>query len=858
MNRMSDITRANFTIRPGPATSVAAGRRLRVLMCTHSTIHRSTWGGVEVYQRGLAIMLGRDIEAFLWLRLDGQCQLIDSQGTVLERFDMPDVGWLDCLTNAPEEAAFSSIISQYGFDLVHFQHLGHHAASLPIIAKASGVGTVFSAHDFFLVCSRYNLLNHDQLFCDIGNKSVSACDICLRISEGLPAGAQGTRRAFMVEVIRSIDVFLFGSLQSESLTTRIYPELAKRRRVVIGVPMPKGTAFETPPIRSEKEGAPLVIAVVGNFLRAKGADAVISLIEEANPELFQFHIIGNAEGHYADVLNRWNKPNVVYHGRYAPGELGVIADADVSLHLSIWPETYCISLSETWQRRLIPIVSDVGALGERVTHGVNGFKVAIGDVSAVLDHLELLRASPATRRAIVANIGAHLWTDHGDYAASLIEIYRSVSPRRPLGDAGLGLDAGQIHLLPHPSWKIPAPPRHILDPSRRSNIRLELPPAIQDWSYIQGSEVHVDTICGVRPEFLRETSFNPAPELHVRGWTFVPGVNVAGQIVIALVGEGGGPVIFFPASRDSRDDIVAIFPRAPVRSGFEGRVALRGKWCEGHYGVAIVNGFGDRASFCLTGLVVEIKDSHVVGVLLDPPSNAKALTTFYRVSRQTGEEDDIALTRLPFDRDAWATDRAMAYCIDLLEACGGEDAKAADGAARAFNIRGWGFVHRSGLAGLLYIGLVDLESGARTFYPAVRRVRGDVGRYHFDAPLCCGFEEQLALPRSWGAGQFACVLVNTVNGAASYQFTGLSLTLRDGGISEVVKRDLNQIEVKVMEYHLREAHIERPIVQGDAAEIRISEVPAIEPRSEDRETARQVVRHKALRTSRKAPRAATR
>ena len=130
---------------------------------------------------------------------------------MLERFDMSDVGWLDSLTDAPEEVAFSNVISQYGIDLVHFQHLGHHAASLPIIAKASGVGTVFSAHDFFLVCSRYNLLNNEQVYCDIGEKWISACDICLRISDGLPAGAQETRRAFMIEVIRSIDVFLFGS-----------------------------------------------------------------------------------------------------------------------------------------------------------------------------------------------------------------------------------------------------------------------------------------------------------------------------------------------------------------------------------------------------------------------------------------------------------------------------------------------------------------------------------------------------------------------------------------------------------------------------------------------------------------------
>ena len=483
-----------------PTPPSPASRKLRVLMCTHSTMHRNEWGGVEVYQQTLCAMFEREVDVLFWLRRDGQCHLMDERGAVLERFDMHEIGWLDSLTDAPEEVAFSNVLGQYGIDLVHFQHLGHHAASLPIIAKSAGIGTVFSAHDFFLVCSRYNLLNHEQVFCDIGHKSVSACDICLRIAEKVEAGAQQTRRAFMGEVIRSIDVFLFGTAYSEWLSMRVYPELARRRRVVLGIPTPPNTMVGTRAARveAEAEAAPLVVAIVGNVLRAKGADALISLIEEANPQLFRFHVLGHAEPAYADVFARWDKPNVTYHGRYAPGDLAKVAGADVALHLSIWPETYCISLSEVWQAGLIPIASDIGAFGDRIEHGKNGFKVGVGDSSAVLDTLELLRASPGVRRAVRANIGPHLWTDARAYAAALLAIYRSVTPARPLGDAGLGLDAGQVHLLAHPSWKTLAPPRHIFDPSRRSSLRLELSGAIQDWSHIQGSEVYIDA--GLRPD----------------------------------------------------------------------------------------------------------------------------------------------------------------------------------------------------------------------------------------------------------------------------------------------------------------------------------------------------------------------
>ena len=795
LQQIRDITKAYFEVRRAPLPTVAANRRLRVLMCTHSTIHRNEWGGVEVYQQTLSAMFEREVEIFFWLRRDGQCHLMDDNGVVLERFDMHDIGWLDSLTDAPEEVAFSNVIGLYSFDLVHFQHLGHHTASLPIIAKAAGVGTVFSAHDFFLVCSRYNLLNHEQVFCDIGNKSISACDICLRIAENIPAGAQQTRRAFMVEVIRSIDVFLFGTTYSEALTMRIYPELSKRRRAVLGIPMPNSTVIDTsPPVRPDD--TPLVVAVVGNFLRSKGADVIMALIEEANPQLFRFHLLGNAEPQYAEVFARWNKSNVIYHGRYSPGDLTSIAHADVALHLSIWPETYCISLSEVWQGGLIPIVSDIGAFGDRVVHGVNGYKVDVGDASAVLDHLELLRASSATRRAIHANIGPHLWTDYRSYAASLLEIYRSVTPARSLGDVGLGLDAGQVHLLPHPSWKNLAPPRHIFDPSRRSTIRLELPSNIQDWTHIQGSEVYIDSVCGLTPELLDKKGFRPVADLQVSGWTFVPNIRVGGQISLALVGEEEGPVIFFPASRDIRDDIMAKFSGAPRRSGFTGQIALRGKWCEGRYRVAIINSFGDRAAFCLTSLDVEIKDGQVTDARLALPSNQAIIRAFYRVAQQTGEDHDTALSRLPVKDHDWRPEQSLKHHIDSICEADAEDAEPMQPPGRIFRIRGWAFLPGAGLAGSLYVGLIDRYHGNRIFVPTSRQVRGDLGTYFPDAPLCGGFSARIEIGASWHDGEYACVLVNIVGGVASTRLTGFDVTVKDGQVVTVVKSDPDDAKVK--------------------------------------------------------------
>ena len=632
---------------PLRAPSTAGPRRLRVLMCTHSTIHNQVWGGVEVYQQMLCTLLEQDVEALTWIRRDGSCQLLDAQGRTLERFDGEDIGWLDVLSDAFEEAHFSNVLAAYGIDVVHFQHLGHHAASLPLIAKASGVGTVLSVHDFFLICARYNLLDHEQKFCDIGARSINACTICLSAAEGLPAGVQQQRRGFMEQVLTAVDLLLFGSRQSEALILRIYPQTKATRRLVLGIPAPAGslpreTRRDMTPAMPRASGSNVLdVMVVGNFLRTKGADTVLQVIEAARPELFRFHIVGMAEPHYLAALERLGLDGqVTYRGRYAPGELS-LSRGQVALHLSTWPETWCISLSEAWQAGLIPIVTDIGALGERVSHGIDGFKVRVGDAAAVLDLLELLRANPGLRDRVRAGIGRHLWTDRDEYAARVLAEYRLLAPRARLGSdtAGrsLALDIAQLHLLPKRSWKELARPRHILDAPAGNGPRLDLPESIVEWVSIQGCQIYVDEVCGEETDPLAQeppgqrmvvAGFKPTERFTVQGWAFQPGASQAGQVFVCLIHQGGRHVVFLAAERVSRADVHASFPDAPRHSGYTAEVTLAGKWADGDYRIGVIVVISGRAAFHLSKHQVSFADGRVVQLATALVDHTAALRGF--------------------------------------------------------------------------------------------------------------------------------------------------------------------------------------------------------------------------------------
>lgn len=799
LRQMQEITGADFTRHKNAIVPVERRRRLRVLMCTHSTIHEQAWGGVEVYQQALCSMLGRDVEFFYWLRRSNTCWVTTASGQELDRFEVPEAGWQDVMCDGAEEMAFSSVIGQYNIDVVHFQHLGHHALSLPIIAKASGTGVVFSAHDFWLVSSRYNLLNHELRYVEDEVRSVLAADVALKAAENVEYGGEQTRRAFVAKMLHSVDAIMFGTKHSRDLTHDIYPILDKKVSQITGIPSPENTVPVTPKSYTKLDGRPLGVAIVGNFLRTKGADTILSLIEIAHPDHFVFHIFGYVHPEYEAVLNAVPRSNVKVYGRYDMGEIDALKVADVALNLSIWPETYCISLSEAWQNGLLPIVTDVGALGDRVEDGVNGFKVPINRPSMVLERLEILRSSEALRRTMMANIGPHLLTDAAEYSRDLLALYRDMAPRRDMGVSDLRIDAGQVHLLPHNNWRHQAPPRHIFDPPTQRDLAIELPVAVNDWFSIQGAECYVDDICHhvFRPGV--EINFDSANEFHIRGWFLLPGISTAGRILAVLIGEGpDSPNIYVECQRETRGDIANLFADSPRRSGFSGHAALRGKWCEGRFRVGLINVIQGQGAFQLTSYQIEVEGGQVTEIEHVVPSNGQILEDFERIAHNDGVLRGIKLASFQNGGLHPHGEGRLEQFIDDFTGVVGEPLREVE-ANGVLHIRGWAFLKGLQRAGQIYIALVNPQRGDVVLSAVNRRVRHDVAAVHSDAPLCAGFEGALDPQRGYALsldGRYQVALVNVAGDVFGTYVTDLTVSFSEGKIQSTAREGLSQEDAR--------------------------------------------------------------
>jgi len=405
-------------------------QRPKILFVTHNILNVQPYGGVEVYQQEVIKSLKERFRFFIYsvdrtvLPLGKRYTLYDEDMAVIQSHHFEnDID--DTVLSCPNrERKFSEILSLLEIDLVHFQHLIGHTPSLPFISKALGIPSVASLHDYYAICRHFNLIGYQGRYCNIAALTPVSCDICLNAMDNAAAGSQEVRRAFFGRALEQVDVLHANTDNVAALFKAMFPNLRLSNRLQIyGIPMPMDGPFD--PIKKQvRSSDPLHVAIIGNFTKNKGADGLIHALNQMRDARVRFHIFGTVTEPYATLLGHLLLPNVEVHGEFRAGSIVErLKTMSLSLHLSIWPETYCITLSEAWRAGVVPIVSDVGALGERVTHNVNGFKVPIGEPGAVVDILRQLIAQPDRIEKMRSQITPDLFASNEGHMTWLEGVY---------------------------------------------------------------------------------------------------------------------------------------------------------------------------------------------------------------------------------------------------------------------------------------------------------------------------------------------------------------------------------------------------------------------------------------------------
>ena len=293
--------------------------------------------------------------------------------------------------------AFEDVLKEQEIDLVHFRHFIANEPEMAGVAQKFGCRTVLSFHDYYNLCPTIQLINGEGKYCAgkcTGTGSCSAPPYWFRQPFPDPLKDQYVHqwRSRVNQAIKDIDTFITTSQYARELIQEHLPATRTTPFEVIhhGRNIEHFTKVGVCPDRLHS----VRVVVLGAINQSKGASLIMELLKQNQKQ-------GNPmEVHFLGKKSREFHPSrfgAIDHGSYQPEELPHLLSAikpSLSLIASIWPETYCHTLTESWALGIPVLVSPLGALRERVENNGGGWFFDPSRVESILETVQTIRDNP--------------------------------------------------------------------------------------------------------------------------------------------------------------------------------------------------------------------------------------------------------------------------------------------------------------------------------------------------------------------------------------------------------------------------------------------------------------------------------
>lgn len=324
-------------------------------------------GGTQIHVKELVQFMRTDHNCYVlsYDRSDLLLSVYSDIGESEYRFHLEETTGFPLYHNKLYEENIRNILSAFKIELIHVHHVQNHTMDLFSCAEELGIPVIMTIHDFYAVCPKINLLNHKNEYCqDI--RTPDMCEICFKnIFQGYHNSLEKWQGEFF-EALRRCRLLIYPNVSGKNILLESYPEYRAKSIVV-----EHGMDIEVCNSRNlTVEDKAINIAFIGGLAPYKGSRLAIDLISNVRHTSIKWHIFGNiGDG----LLESLEQDNLVKHGYYQRQDI-VSLLVENNIHLvcifSIWPETFCFTLSEAWAAGVPALVTDIGALGERMRkHG---------------------------------------------------------------------------------------------------------------------------------------------------------------------------------------------------------------------------------------------------------------------------------------------------------------------------------------------------------------------------------------------------------------------------------------------------------------------------------------------------------
>lgn len=177
----------------------------------------------------------------------------------------------------------------------------------------------------------------------------------------------------------------------ESMHRQLYETGKLKLRVIIGVNghwYTDGTVIKVDNYVKKRNDRRLNVAFLGGLVPEKGSRIAYEMIISEREEI-NWYTIGAMNDDRLLNLEQENFCNVGRYNRNEVAELLKAYDIDVVCVLSIWPETFCYTISEALLTGIPILTNEMGAMGERMRNETMGWVLPKG--ATARDYVEKLR-----------------------------------------------------------------------------------------------------------------------------------------------------------------------------------------------------------------------------------------------------------------------------------------------------------------------------------------------------------------------------------------------------------------------------------------------------------------------------------
>lgn len=342
------------------------------------------------------------------------------------RFDQRDPLSRNALVDRRWERELDSLQREARPELVHIHHLAGHALSLPRAVARRGLPIVWQLQDWWLLCARANLLDRERALCS--GPTPGKCARCLPLTALPPASVWSRalyrlRRRLARRALARASAIVAGSerVVEDHRSAGWLPARASVHVLDYGV---ERSPRDRPPRPARAPGAPIQLGFVGSVLPHKGLTLLLRVLATQPEGRFRLRLWAAPGPELERALAA--HPGVAVEARapFANEERErELAALDLLVAPSLGLESYGLAVAEALAAGTPALVSDRGALAERVARGGGGV-FAGGDERTLAAELDALAADPDRIRRWRESIPpARRFEEH---AEEIEEIYRRV------------------------------------------------------------------------------------------------------------------------------------------------------------------------------------------------------------------------------------------------------------------------------------------------------------------------------------------------------------------------------------------------------------------------------------------------